>query len=175
MLGQDELKTLADDIRQHGLRDPVVLLDDKILDGRNRALACEMAGVDPFTEARLRLFGSRASDGEDPIGFVVSQNSHRRHLTAAQRAMVAENVAKLRQGFNRFTKVDAHTCASTQTEAAKDLHVSRRAVQQARHINEEAPELADKVRKGELSLRGAERMIQTRKSPRPPTEPAESW
>ena len=51
-----------------------------MLDGRNRYLACEIAGVKPrFIEFQ----------GDDPIGWVVTQNLVRRHLTASQKAVVA--------------------------------------------------------------------------------------
>ena len=44
---EDELQNLTDDIRAHGLLDPIVLFEGMILDGRNRAAACERAGVAP--------------------------------------------------------------------------------------------------------------------------------
>ena len=75
-LSDAELQDLADDIAVNGLRNPIVLWQGKILDGRNRYLACEIAEVEPrFTEF----------EGDDPIGWVISQNLHRRHLTASQR------------------------------------------------------------------------------------------
>ncbi len=46
-LGKDELDELADDIKTHGLRNPIVLYQGKVLDGRNRLAACEIAGVKP--------------------------------------------------------------------------------------------------------------------------------
>ena len=46
----EELRDLADDIAAYGLRDPVTLTPDGLLlDGRNRSIACEMAGVEPAT------------------------------------------------------------------------------------------------------------------------------
>jgi hypothetical protein len=80
---EEELQTLTDDIRQNGLLDPVVLLDGKILDGRNRDTACAMLGIDPETIEYA---------GDDPLGFVLSKNLHRRHLNESQRAMVASKI-----------------------------------------------------------------------------------
>jgi hypothetical protein len=52
----DELQDLTDDIRAHGLIAPIVLFEGMILDGRNRAAACERAGVAPA------LYHSKAAE-----------------------------------------------------------------------------------------------------------------
>ena len=71
---EDELQDLTDDIRAHGLIDPIVLFEGMILDGRTRATACERAGVAP-RYAQFR--GGR----EDALILVISHNLKRRHLT----------------------------------------------------------------------------------------------
>jgi ParB-like chromosome segregation protein Spo0J len=71
---EDELQDLTDDIRAHGLIDPIVLFEGMILDGRNRAVACERAGVPP---RYVKFEGGR----EDALILVVSHNLKRRHLT----------------------------------------------------------------------------------------------
>jgi hypothetical protein len=58
-----EFDELAADIKVNGLHECIVLLDDQILDGRNRYRACIAAGVEPlFVPYR----------GDDPVGYVVS-------------------------------------------------------------------------------------------------------
>ena len=53
MMFDDELKTLAADIKANGLRDALVIaeVDEEtvLVDGRNRRTACKMAGVEPTT------------------------------------------------------------------------------------------------------------------------------
>ena len=81
---EDELHDLTDDSRAHGLIDPIVLFEGMILDGRNRAAACERAGVAP----RYVQFGGGR---EDALILVISHNLKRRHLTkqAVADALVA--------------------------------------------------------------------------------------
>ena len=77
----EELQELAEDLRIKGLLHDIVLYEGKILDGRNRYIACPMAGVEPrFTEW----------DGKgSPLEWVISENMIRRHLTSSQRAVLA--------------------------------------------------------------------------------------
>ena len=152
-------RDLADDIAANGLRNPVVLLQGKILDGRNRYLACELAGVKPrFVEFQ----------GDDPIGWVISQNLVRRHLTASQKAVVAldllpllEKEAKQRQrrsneyrgnGRSATNCADRNGKGKAAETAARIVGASPRYVEMAKSIKQKAPELLDKIRLGELTV-----------------------
>src|SRR5262245_40890796 len=79
-----EFDELVADVRaSKGVREPITLYEGKILDGRNRYRAAAVAGVPCPT---------RTYDGDDPVGFVISLNLKRRHLSESQRAMVAAKV-----------------------------------------------------------------------------------
>lgn len=90
----EPLYKLSDSIKEFGQRDPIVLLDGQILDGRRREMACYRAGVDP----KYREFGSRPTDGDDPLEFVFDTNFHRRHLGEAERILAAANYATAKGG-----------------------------------------------------------------------------
>jgi hypothetical protein len=91
-----ELIELAKDIKEHGQLDPIIVLDGKILDGRNREAACRMAGVCPeYKEAT-------ADAAKDPLAYVLSRNLHRRQLARARRRRVIAAVLRQRpQQSNR--------------------------------------------------------------------------
>src|SRR5262249_19517601 len=85
MEGED-FDRLVGDIRAHGLREPIVLFDNKVLDGRNRCRACIEAGM----PLRTRNFDPTLEGS--PEAFVISTNVHRRHLSSKQKR---EFIAKL--------------------------------------------------------------------------------
>jgi len=76
----DDFARLRAAIKQDGLRQPITLYENKILDGRSRYRACREAKVAP----RFELY-----TGKDPLGFVLAMNLERRHLTQSQKALVA--------------------------------------------------------------------------------------
>lgn len=86
-----EWRGLVEDIKANGLNRPIVLLDGKVLDGRNRERACIAAGVEPryveFTRAEKKT--------NDPLTFVVSENLHRRHLSAGQFGWCVVNIEQI--------------------------------------------------------------------------------
>jgi hypothetical protein len=143
MLGADELRALASDISENGQREPITLFEGKILDGRNRYVACRHASVEPlFTEY----------DGRDPINYVVSLNLKRRHLNESQRAMVAAKLANLSDG-QRADRVAGSIDLPT---AAKMLNVSKSSIKRAKTVQREAdPEIVKAVEGGDVSVSAA--------------------
>jgi len=145
MLPDDELRRLADDIEANGQQEPVWLLDGKILDGRNREAACHLVGIDAWT---------KEYEGKDPLGFVLSLNLHRRHLTESQRAMVAARIVDWERGINQNTAGDANLHAR---EAGRRLSISERAVKAAKRVRDHGVEaLSDAIRDGRISVHAGE-------------------
>ena len=84
VLADNELAELVADINLHGLLHPITVdTSGQVLDGRNRLAACKVAKVKPiFT----------TYDGDDPIGYVISENLRRRNLTPGQRAQLGSQL-----------------------------------------------------------------------------------
>ena len=135
---------LVSDVAKHGIREPVWLYEGKILDGRNRWRAAEVAGVD---------CPGKQYEGSEPVQFVISLNLHRRHLDESQRAMVAAKLATLQDGQR---KTGASIEAASQFQAAELLNVGRASVQRARTVQESgSPELVHAVEAGLVSVSAA--------------------
>jgi hypothetical protein len=83
LMTEAEFGELVSSIKLNGLREPISLFEHKILDGSNRALACEAAGVKP----RFTSFA-----GGDPTAFVIDKNIRRRHLTQEQKREFADKL-----------------------------------------------------------------------------------
>jgi hypothetical protein len=146
---EDELCAMADDIAAHGLREPIVTLEGKILDGRCRHLACKMAAVEPQFENYA---------GNDPVAYVLSRNACRRHMSESQRAMVAARVANLKIGANQRSE------GLSIGRAAQLLNVSERSVARAKEIiRRGAPELVQAVESGDVSVSAAVEIIRVPK------------
>ncbi|HXH11181.1 MAG TPA: MT-A70 family methyltransferase [Alphaproteobacteria bacterium] len=79
-LSEAELHDLAEDIRQHGLHEPIKLYQGQILDGRHRYKACAMADVPPRFET--------LPDDTNPYDYVWSANAERRHLDVGTKTVI---------------------------------------------------------------------------------------
>jgi len=154
MAGPDTHRGLVQSMRDEGFDagQPIVLLEGLILDGRNRYRAALDAGVEPvFVEF----------EGNNPLALVMRRNLHRRHLTPSQRAMVALEVEELaaagareRMAAGGRGGTDA-TPSRARDLAAEAVGVSPRIISSAKKLANEAPELADAVRRGEVTIGAA--------------------
>ena len=79
MMDEARLAELVESIRTHGQQVPILLYEDQVLDGRNRARACEMLGIDPRCEQW---------SGGNPYLHVWALNGTRRDLEPGQRCAI---------------------------------------------------------------------------------------
>jgi ParB family chromosome partitioning protein len=160
MLDGAALDALRDDIRAHGVREPVVVYEGKILDGRNRYQCARDLGIE---------FPVVDYDGDDALAFVISTNLHRRHLSESQRASVAAKLANMPRGRNwdktanlqnneepelsLSERATARPPMTSTADAARMLNVSERSVATARKVHETAPtEIVRAVDDGRMSV-----------------------
>jgi N6-adenosine-specific RNA methylase IME4 len=157
LLNGTELTALADDIREHGLKEEIVTYEDQILDGRNRFNACKIAKVEP----RFRQY-----KGKDPLSIVISLNAMRRDLTTDQRACIAlEILPELkRQAKERQTdvlkkgdspvreKIPQREQGRAKEQAAERLKTNRKYIDDVEKIKETDPEKFEQIKKGEIKI-----------------------
>src|SRR5262249_55018570 len=101
MMPDDELQALADDIKKNGQHYRILVIDGQVLDGRNRLVACKLAGVRPSILEDSTVDGKLLGGPEGPVTpteYVVSLNLRRRHLTGEQRREVIAAVLKANPG-----------------------------------------------------------------------------
>jgi hypothetical protein len=138
----EEFQALVDDIAAHGQREPIVMHEGKILDGRNRDRASRQLGLEP----RIEQF-----TGDDPLAYVISLNLKRRHLNTSQRAMIAAQLATLKNG-QRSDLVQAPSIEG----AAALLNVGHASVERAKFVREHGDEdLIRSVQSGDVTVSGA--------------------
>lgn len=139
MIPADELAELADDIKENGLNEPVVVAQIQgewmLIDGRNRREACRIAEVIP-------TYRIVEADADKLKSLVWSWNGPRRHLTSSQKAMAYAMMYPIAKRGG-----DRHSIAfKSQND---DLsQAERNAISRARFILKHAPEIAKLVRDG---------------------------
>jgi ParB-like chromosome segregation protein Spo0J len=154
----DAFKALVDDIREREQQEPIVLFEGKVLDGRSRARACSFLKREPIVKDHT---------GNDPIGFVLSANLHRRHLNESQRAMVGAKLTKLALGANQHTKGQGPSIE----EAAKLLNVGHASIERAKKVLGSGNEqLVKDVQDGKRSVSAAAEKVETGGKKRKRTE-----
>lgn len=138
LLPEEEFKRLVKDIEANGLLTPIKLYQGKIIDGRNRYLACAKADVQRHYEV------------VNPVNlakYVISQNCSRRQLQKSQQAWIAASLCTVQN--------------CTRSQAAKLMNISVRSVASAIAVQKNcAAEVLNAVRDGEISVSLAERMAQ---------------
>ncbi len=184
MMDDKKLSKLARSIASQGLLVPIVLFEGKILDGRNRYLACQQAGVGP----RFVNF-----EGDNPWEYVWSTNAERRHLTDVQKYLIwlrknelSAEWEALRQSIQdeanrkrseaikaqprskdgtRLSSGDGSgrpaTCGGHPSREAKaeESKTNPTTVKRGDYLYNRRPDLAEKVISGEVSMEAALRAV----------------
>jgi N6-adenosine-specific RNA methylase IME4 len=162
----DDFDELVKDIRKRGLRERIELLDVRILEGRNRYLACVAAGLIPEeltapNAGHLKYFHTFVPAGADTpsqdelVAYVISKNLRRRQLNDDQRRMVAARLVNLKQGRPADDKT-SQIASISRDVAAKMLTSDVAGIDRARSIISHAvPEVIAAVDQGKVSVAAA--------------------
>jgi hypothetical protein len=114
LLGDDELRELADDIKANDLHEKVKIIErprrrpdagtsnledfeQVVLDGRNRLDAMELAGLPIFSRDTTEIDPELievVSPETDPVAYVIGVNIRRRHLTGEQKRNLVAQLLK---------------------------------------------------------------------------------
>lgn len=178
MLENSDMQELVADIKKNGLLHSIILLDGQILDGRNRYVACGMAGIDPHFEK----FSGLCS----PTEYVWAVNGKRRHMTKSQLSVVAANMLPLLEAEAKERqlstlkhntdkeKIPERDKGQARDKAAAIVGVNPRYVSDAKKIKEEAPEIFERVASGEVTISAAKKEM-AKKKPRKSPGNFEQW
>lgn len=158
-----EFGKLVEDIAANGLLNPIIIFDEKVLDGWHRYLACKKADADIKTIIYA---------GDDPTSYAWSMNGPRRHMTSSE---AAKSIVDLRAWKPKGPR---GPFTSTKQMAAES-GTSEMQIKRAKHITKNGSKaLNEQVKNGEISLKAAVAKIRKKKkkgpigaAPKPPKEP----
>ena len=162
----EDFDKLVEDIREHGLREQIMLHGKLILDGRNRFRAAVAAKVIPddlgrMTVGQLQYFRQFVSAGaaeptqEKLLAYVISKNLHRRQLTDDQRRMVGARIVNVKQGRPADDKTSQSENISRE-DAARMLASDVSGIDRARSVIAHAVhEIVEAVDEGKLTVAAA--------------------
>jgi len=116
LLEGKEFDELRNDINTQGLLEPIVLLDGKVLDGRNRYRALVALG---WNEKRILRHCKEFDDSDGkikPLNYVIGKNIKRRHLTADDRKKALARLFEANPGMS--TSAAAKIAGTSEKTAA---------------------------------------------------------
>lgn len=160
-LNDTDVAALAEDIKANGQVAPIkALKDGRIIDGRNRWLACQKAGIEPLIDV-INPDGEEVTD-EKLFALATSCNSMRRDMTTSERA-VASAVAWKKlfpEGQQNTGRSKSKNCLSFEDFAKQSFKVNHLYAKQALAIANYSPELLEAAKE---SLDGAYKTYQSEK------------
>lgn len=166
MMSPDEHARLKKSISEHGLMEPIMLYEGKILDGRNRYAVCQELGVEVFHGEFFE-----AEMGMTAVQFVLATNRDRRHLDASQLSIVAARLkgyydAEARERKKQGAqKKDGDNCPTpnqgrSADKAGESVGVSGKSVQRAEKVlTKGTPSVVNAVESGQMAVSKAAKVV----------------
>lgn len=142
---EDKIQEMRDSIEDIGVQVPIVIFEDKVIDGWHRYTISTELGM-PCPEVEL-------DDWIDPIAFVRALNGGRRHLTKGQEAISYATVRLWRPVGKPSNTLPSRELKTTK-ELAEEAKVSIATMEQAKAVLTKGGEaVIDAVRKGKISVK----------------------
>lgn len=181
-LTAEEFSRLEINILGEGCRDPLYLWGNTLLDGHNRYKICKKHTL-PFMTTQVDV-----ETREEALLWIEEHQLGRRNLNDDQRATIVKSAAKRRaklwaplaakkrEDAKKEIPHDAVPCADNKAPKkgancdatlSKEHRIPERKLRQAGKGVDKAPELAAKVRAGELTLAKAVREVEAREESKP--------
>lgn len=113
----EQLAALAESVKRHGIRVPLVFFDGKLLDGRNRVRASVVAGLDTEKLPRRNL-----SSDVDPYLWAWDANCSRLDYSPAQKAAIRLKIEEASGDLARMQAEIAEKANRARAEKAKEQH-----------------------------------------------------
>lgn len=157
MIAEPEFEALKRDIAENGQKQPIIVVDGEIVDGRNRLRACEELGITPIVR------NMTAAEAGDVFTLVMSLNFHRRHLKPHEKgaALAAwlQRQGGGKQKAGRPKKESSEPRTISLTKAAEVLGIPKQTasdhLKAADDYAAASPDLKAKVDAGEMTAKAA--------------------
>lgn len=180
---KEDFNKLKEDIKKNGLIEKIILYENKILDGRNRYIACKEINKEP------EYINKKFKNREEAEDYVISENLHRRHLNKDQKALIIvqkimpiyEERARKRQLEGKKIEDTLVTDIGHKVErgrtrkiVAEKTNIGKNKIQKAKKIIEVAkkdPEINNKlkdIQKGKTTIRNVYVQIQKKENKEKP-------
>ena len=154
-LSDDEYSILKDSIAKEGIREPIIVWHNTIIDGHNRYRIAHELNI-PIKYKTMDF-----KDREEAIEWIIINQLGRRNASKYERCRLAlaikpriEAIAKANQGSrNDLTSRPKGQKVDTREEIAKIARVGHNLVDKVKFLEEHAPqELKEQLRNGEIAI-----------------------
>lgn len=167
-MAREDFDALVASIERHGLREPITLMDGKVLDGWHRYQACESLGIEGATV----VFDGTAEEAEN----LVNDRHTRRSITPVQRAAAALKMYEWRTGSGSHKKEiqNRNVTVLDVQQIADKAGVSKSTVEKVKAATKADPNALDKIRDGKETAGSILKKAKPEPAPQKPVEKPEA-
>jgi len=154
-MSEEEYQALKQDIRLNGLKEPILLYEGQILDGRHRHRACMELDVE-VDRRKLQTFQGTQQEARRRVA---SANLMRRHLSKSQKAMYAVLAGLVAPPAAKGRRRKYGTGRNSIMELGRQYGVNHVTLYKAAYVASQDRKVAQQVMDGTLSVARAEAVV----------------